>query len=82
MTRAFGYLASGELGAAVALHPLAPLVAAEIVAGWLVLGLVVHGKESPLGRWWLERCLAASGFLLLAVWMGRLAIGDLNAIRP
>ena len=82
MTRALGYLARGELGAAVTLHPLAPLVAAEIVAGWLVLGLVVHGKGSPPGRWWLERCLAASGFFLLAVWMGRLAIGDLNAIRP
>ncbi len=81
LTRAFGHLAKGELGAAVALHPLAPLVAGEIVLGWGLLGLVAHGYARVPESSWIERCLVVTGLLLLALWMGRLAIGDLAAVR-
>lgn len=81
MTRAFGFLASGDLAAAVTLHPLAPLLAAELAVGWALLGLVAHGVLRVPPRSWVDRCLVATGFVLLAVWMGRLAIGDLSAVR-
>ena len=81
LTRAFGHLASGDLLAAVTLHPLAPLLAAELAVGWGLLGLVAHGAVRLPPRSWLDRCLVATGFLLVAVWMGRLAIGDLGAVR-
>ena len=82
LTRALAHLARGDLAAAVALHPLAPLLAGELVAGWTLLGLAAHGRVTFPGRARLDRWLAATGFLLLAVWIGRLAIGDLSAVRP
>ena len=41
MTRAFAHLAKGEWAAAVAGHPLAPVVALEIVLGWVAWGAVL-----------------------------------------
>ena len=81
LSRAFGFLARGDLVAALELHPLAPLLAAELGLGWALLGLAAHGFERLPGRRWLEPGLVATGFLLLAVWMGRLAIGDLSALE-
>ncbi len=81
LTRAFGLLASGDLAAAIRMHPLAPLLAAELAAGWGLLGLAAHGVRPASGRWAIDRWVAVTGFLLLAVWMGRLAIGDLSAVR-
>ena len=82
LTRAFVHLANGELTAAVTLHPMAPLLAVEFVAGWGLLGLVAHGRAATPRRAGVDRWIAATGFLLLAVWMGRLAIGDLGAVQP
>lgn len=82
MTRALGHLANGDLAMAAALHPLAPLVAAELAAGWGFLGLVAHGLVRPPRRARIDRWIVATGLLLLAVWVGRLAIGDLSAASP
>lgn len=76
LTRAFAQLARGDWGAAVALHPLAPLLAAEAGLGWLVWGLSTLTRQRPvLGRAALERLLLVNGALLVAVWIGRSAAG-------
>lgn len=82
LTRAFAHMAQGDLDAALRLHPLSPLLGAEIVLGWVLLGLAAHGVALPPGRLGIDRWLVATGYLLLAVWMGRLAIGDLTAVLP
>jgi hypothetical protein len=87
MTRALACLAKGDWRAAVALHPLAPLIAAELLLGWLAWGA---GRFGLGGRLWrifgpaglpplLSPLLLANLALLLALWMGRLAAGALPA---
>jgi hypothetical protein len=81
MTRAFAHLAKGEWRAALAVHPLAPLVAGELLLGWLAWGVgtfEIGGRP----RWWLgpeglPALLLANLALLTALWMGRLAAGAL-----
>jgi hypothetical protein len=75
MTRALSHLARGEWRAALAFHPLAPLVAAELALGWAAAGLAAV-SPSP-ARWpsWVPALLAADGALLVALWAGRLASG-------
>ncbi len=80
LTRAFGHLAGGDVPAALVLHPLAPFLATEMLIGWGLLGLAAHGVGIDFQRLRLDRWLAGTGYLLLAVWMGRLAIGDLAAL--
>src|SRR5512134_3286274 len=48
MTRAFAHLAKGEWSAALALHPLAPVVALETLLGWLVWGMEIAGRPLRL----------------------------------
>jgi len=78
MTRALSHLARGEWRAAVALHPLAPLLAAELALGWAAAGaaLLPRGKAAA-ERWrsWIPAVLTADGALLVALWAGRLASG-------
>ena len=80
LTRAFGHLARGDLGAAFAVHPLAPFLAAELATGWALLGLAAHGSGRGLRGVRPERWAAATGFVLVAFWLGRLAIGDLSVL--
>jgi len=78
MTRALAHLAKGEWRAAVAAHPFAPLLAVELLLGWLAWGAQAAGvarrlrAEGPLGL-----LLGANAALLLALWVGRLAAGAL-----
>jgi len=77
MTRAFAHLAKGEWTAALRVHPLAPLFAAELTLLWAAWG----GAASGLVRLPVvaKPELAALGHLavLAAVWLGRLATGTL-----
>lgn len=78
MTRALSHLARGEWRAALALHPLAPLIAAELLAGWAAAGRAALSRgraAAELWRSWVPAVLAADGALLVAVWAGRLASG-------
>jgi hypothetical protein len=79
MTRAFAHLAKGEWRAALAAHPLAPVLAAEVVLGWLAWGLHVAGRRMPWRVWpaGLTPALLANLALLVALWVGRLAAGAL-----
>ncbi len=83
LTRAFSHLARGDLYAAVKLHPAAPLLLAEALAAWGLLGLLAQSRAASwrgvLGRW-SGRCLLGTAVALLALWLGRLAVGDLSAM--
>jgi hypothetical protein len=77
MTRAFAHLAKGEWSAAVHDHPLAPLLAVELLLAWAAWGLAAAGlaRLPTLAK----PELAALGHLavLVAVWLGRMATGTL-----
>jgi hypothetical protein len=68
MTRALLALGRGEIGVALALHPLSPLVAAEAAALWILWGLVASGRMQAPGRRAVNVFLAANATLLIAVW--------------
>ena len=77
MTRAFVHLARGEWLAALADHPLAPLVVLELAAGWALWGLALAGRYRPRPERWLGPWLLAHAAALGALWLGRLATGTL-----
>lgn len=76
MTRAFAHLTKGEWGAALALHPLAPVIALEVLLGWLIWGATVAGKPLRLPVR-VETVLVANAAALCALWLGRIATGTL-----
>lgn len=76
MTRAFAHLAKGEWSAALVLHPLAPVVALEIILGWLAWGFVAAGRPLRLPVR-VETVLVANAAALCALWLGRIATGTL-----
>lgn len=77
LTRAFGALAGGRLQEAMAFHPLAPLLAVELVGAWLAWGVWIGARRRLVGlrlaRW---LALGTAG-ALLAVWGVRLWQGTL-----
>jgi hypothetical protein len=73
MTRAFSALAHGDWSRALALHPLAPLVAAELAAAWLLWGVAVRRGAWPLPRRLTIGALVLTGALFAGVWLARLA---------
>jgi hypothetical protein len=82
VTRAFAEMAKGEWRAAFVLHPLAPLLALELAAGWLLWGWLLWGRR--LGRRWpggsgrlLDTVLWGHAAAFLALWLGRAATGTL-----
>jgi hypothetical protein len=78
LTRAFAHLAKGEWSAALAAHPLAPVLAAEAVAGWLVWGIGLR-RTLPRPDWIAPIPAILIGHLavLCALWLGRLSTGSL-----
>jgi hypothetical protein len=76
MTRAFAHLAKGEWAAAVTDHPLAPVIALEMILGWLAWGAVVAGRPLRLPVR-VETVLVANAAALCALWLGRIATGTL-----
>jgi len=75
MTRAFAALAKGDWPAAVALHPLAPVVAAELVLGWAGWGIALASPRVRPVR--IDGLLLANLAALVALWLGRVATGTL-----
>lgn len=77
LTRAFAHLAKGEWPAALAAHPLAPVLAAEIVLLWLVWGRAALRGLPLASPAWLTPAVLAHMAVLCALWLGRLSTGAL-----
>ena len=75
MTRATAHLAKGEWRSAVALHPLAPAVAVQVLGGWLLWGCVAAGRLRAPSFWALNVWLGANVVLLVGLWLWRLWSG-------
>jgi hypothetical protein len=75
MTRAFAHLAKGEWAAAVAIHPLSPAVAIELVLGWAAWGISFASPLRLPVR--ADSLLFANAAALVAFWLGRAATGSL-----
>ncbi|HWN45041.1 MAG TPA: DUF2752 domain-containing protein [Thermoanaerobaculia bacterium] len=77
LTRAFAHLAKGEWTAALAAHPLAPVLAIEFLLIWLAWGRAAL-RDLPFPRpVWVERAVLAHLAVLCALWVGRLSTGTL-----
>lgn len=83
MTRALGWLAHGDVDAAVRLHPLAPVLVIESVIavalwGWLRRTRGARADWSP--RWvaFGRVVLVANAVLVLTVWVIRLKSGSFD----
>lgn len=78
LTRAMTALFRGDLGAAWALHPFAPLLAGQALAVWAAAGWpLLRGRPLRVPAGWVERGLVWNGIGLLALWLGRAATGTL-----
>jgi hypothetical protein len=77
MTRAFAALAKGDGSAALALHPLAPVLAAELVLGWATWGIALAARRPLRLPCRLDSLLLANLAALVALWLGRVATGTL-----
>lgn len=77
MTRAFAHLAKGEWAAALATHPLSPLVAADLAVAWAAWGAALAGRLPARRPAWLGDLLLAQAGALCALWLGRLSAGSL-----
>lgn len=79
LTRSFGHLLRGDLGASLRLHPLAIVFAIEAVLLWVAVELTRAGRLSfdwrTHGTWWLGAHIP----LLLGVWVVRIVTGTLPA---
>lgn len=80
MTRAASHLLRGDLGTALTYHPLIPLAAVAVVAGWAWFQLRLAGRMRPMSQRALNALLSGSAVLMLAVWAIRLASGTLPPV--
>lgn len=77
LTRAFAALARGDLGAAIAFHPMALVLAGEVAAAWGAWGLALaRGTPAPETRG-IPRLVAANALAFLLVWVARLVTGTI-----
>ncbi len=75
LTRALSQLLQGHLARAIALHPLAPLVALDAAAGWGLWGLTLYGLASAPPARTVRLVLLAQLAVFVALWLDRLATG-------
>lgn len=80
MTRAAGQLLRGDLGAAIAYHPLIPAIALLTMVGWGWFVLRRTGRVHPMSNRTLNGVLIATAVALVAVWVIRLATGSLPPV--
>ncbi len=77
LTRSAAHLARGDWAAAVARHPLGPVLALEAAAAWGLWGLVLARRVKAPSPAWTGRVLIAHAAVVIALWLGRLASGTL-----
>ncbi len=80
MTRAASYLVRGDIGTAITYHPLIPLIAAQVLGGWVWFMLRRSGRVGPMSQKMLNTVLFGTAAALLAVWAVRIASGTLPAV--
>ncbi len=80
MTRAASNLIRGDIGAAITQHPLIPLIAAQLLGGWVWFMLRRSGRVGPMSQKMLNLTLFGTAVALLAVWAVRIASGTLPAV--
>lgn len=80
MTRAASMLLRGNLDAALDFHPLIPLLAVQIAAGWVWFLLRRSGRVGPMPARALNGVLIGTGVILIAVWAVRWANGSLPPV--
>lgn len=80
MTRALSHLIRGDVGAAMAFHPLVPLLAAGIAGGWIWFVLRLTGRSGPMSQRALNVILIGSGVALVLTWVARLLTGTLPPV--
>jgi hypothetical protein len=80
MTRAAASLIRGDLGGALALHPLVPIVGFQLAAGWTWYLMARRGRIQPVSSRVLNGILIATAVALLAVWLVRLLSGTLPPV--
>ena len=79
MSRALVALLGGDVAGSLSLHPLAPLVAVQVVAAGLVLLWRRSGRRRRTERRFVPAVLGVNAVLFVAVWLVRLASGALPA---
>lgn len=80
MTRAASSLIRGDFEGAMTLHPLVPLIALQLAAGWVWYLLRRSGRAQPLSTRAINAILIVTGLALLAVWAIRLSSGTLPPV--
>jgi len=77
LLRRLFHLAKGDWSAAVALHPLAPVLAAELILGWAAWGIALAARRPLRLPAPVDTLLLANLAALVALWLGRVATGTL-----
>ena len=77
LTRAFAHLGKGEWAAAFVLHPFAPVLALEMVLGWLAWGVALARRRPLRLPFTLDVLTLGHAAALCALWLGRMATGTL-----
>lgn len=80
MTRAASHLIRGDIGMALAYHPLVPLTVIGTVGAWGWFALRLTGRARPLRQRRLNVILIGASLALAAVWVARLATGSLPPV--
>ena len=80
MTRAISQLLRGNFEQALIYHPLAPLVFAQVVGGWIWLVLRRRNLVAPMSQRVVNIVLIGSATSLLVVWGIRLLAGSLPTV--
>lgn len=80
MTRAASALLRGNIDLALDYHPLIPLIALLLVAGWSWFLMRRAGRVGPISNRVLNLVLIGAGVSLAAVWILRAATGTLPPV--
>jgi hypothetical protein len=80
MTRALALLARGEWRAAIALHPWAPVLAAQAMAAWALWGARMTRPGAPRLDRWIPHVVAVNAAALALLWLVRWLTGALPAV--
>jgi hypothetical protein len=80
LTRSAGSLLRGRWHEAVTLHPLAPVLVAQVVLACVAFVVLGRGLRSRVPSWSLAVLLGANAVALLAVWAVRSSTGRLSVL--
>lgn len=80
MTRAASSLVRGDLGAALAYHPLVPIVGVQLLGAWAWFLLRRSGRVQPMSGRTLNFILITTLIALVGVWLARALTGTLPPV--